>query len=200
MVLRVYLPLVWIILSALTSDTLAQDGQLYDAAKAGDLEQVQRLLGQGMNIDSPGRNAETPLLVASLQGHTAVVDWLLAHNADTHARNQGGFTPLHAAAYGGHRDIAELLIAKGADVNDKENRYRIAPLLAAAEENHPDVVELLLAHGADPNSKEINGVNPLSRAIWRQNESVVRLLKQQGAVCQRMLGKRLYEKCVNIDN
>ena len=141
-----------------------------------------------------------PLLIASLQGHTAVVEWLLAHKADIHARNQGGFTPLHAAAYGGHRAIAELLIAKGADVNDKDNRYRIAPVLAAAEENHPAVVELLLVHGADPNVKEINGVNPLSRAMFRQNDEVARLLKQQGASCQRMMGKRLYKKCVTMDN
>jgi len=189
-----------IILLLLTFPVFAQDEGLYDAAKAGDLEQVRILVDQGMDIDRPGRNAETPLLVASLEGHTAVVEWLLAHNADIYARNHGGFTPLHAAAYGGHKDIAELLIAAGADVNDKENSYRVAPVLTAAEENHPDVVELLLAYGADPNAKEINGVNPLTRAMWRHHQSVVRLLKQHGAVCQRMLGKHLYEKCVGTDN
>jgi len=172
----------FLLLCACTTTAVGQS--LYDAARIGDLQQVQALDEQGLDLESRGRNDETPLLIAALEGHIDVVQWLIEHNAAIPARNKDGLTALHAAAYGGHKDISTLLIDEGADVNDANNRFRIVPLHPAAEENHIEIVELLISRGADLNVKEAHGYTPLSRATFKANWGVVKVLKRNGAECQ----------------
>lgn len=66
--------------------------QLLESAKAGDLDQVQRLLGSFPHIvncrDLDGRHS-TPLHFASGYNRVPVVEYLLQLGADVHAKDKG---------------------------------------------------------------------------------------------------------------
>jgi ankyrin repeat protein len=170
---------------------------LHDAARAGDVDQAEQLLDQGVALAEPDQAGEPPLLIAALAGHANVVGLLLDRGADINIRNKGGLTALHAAAYGGHVDVVELLIERGAAVNEAKNFYHMSPLHAAAEEGRKDVVGLLLAKGADIEAKERNGYTPLTQAGWRAYWDTASLLMQAGATCQPadLVGDWLFEEC-----
>ena len=50
----------------------------------------------------------TPLHFAAQNGHTGVVDKLLAKGAKVNTKNKGGFTALHLAAQNGHTGVVSF--------------------------------------------------------------------------------------------
>ena len=175
---------------------------LHDAAKAGDLQVVQKLIVQGADVNAKAVRDETPLMHAALAGNGDIVNYLLQRGADINARNASGLTALHAAAYAGQTEIVSLLIAKGAIVNDSSNHFETTPLLMATEENHIETVRSLLEHGADINAVEMNGFNVTSKAGWREHWEVLKLLLAHGATCQptEIAGEWLYGECTKRAN
>jgi ankyrin repeat protein len=174
-------------------------GPLFDAARRGDAATVEALLSEGVDIDEPGRNAETPLMAAALADQLAVAELLIAHGANVMARNAGGLTPLHAAAYSGSEQVARLLLEHGAVLEDRANVSGATPLMLAAEQDSVAVAELLLARGADLSIADRDGFTPLTQAWAKQRTEMVRLLKQHGATCQsvEILGSEdYYRRCV----
>ncbi|XP_017772298.1 PREDICTED: tankyrase [Nicrophorus vespilloides] len=137
--------------------------QLLDAAKSGDLEQVQRLLGSFPHIvncrDLDGRHS-TPLHFASGYNRVSVVEYLLQLGADVHAKDKGGLVPLHNACSYGHYEVTELLVKHGASVNVAD-LWKFTPLHEAAAKGKYEIVKLLLKHGADPGKKNRDGATPL---------------------------------------
>jgi ankyrin repeat protein len=107
----------------------------------------------------------TPLYVAALEGHVAVVTLLLDNGAAIEAKAEDGGTPLAIAAQQGNLEVVRLLLEKGAVVDAKDNNG-VTPLARAAQswdgfpDRHLEIVKLLLARGADPNSP---GLAPYAR-------------------------------------
>ena len=160
---------------------------------------VEKLLGDGVEVDERGRNAETPLIAAALAGEAATAELLIAHGADVMARNEGGLTPLHAAAYSGSVEVAELLLDHGAELEDKANFSGTTPLIVAAEENRVAVAELLIARDADLSIPDRDGFTALTQAWAKKRTEMVRLLKQHGATCQsvQIMGTEdYYRQCL----
>ena len=81
------------------------------------------LLGVDPNTaDSWGRTALHMAVRYAYNGETdalAIVETLLAAEADLHAADQEGFTALKHAAVYGYADLLRFLIAAGADVNHR---------------------------------------------------------------------------------
>ncbi|KAM3178881.1 hypothetical protein ACTXT7_001711 [Hymenolepis weldensis] len=151
--------------------------QLLEAAKAGDVDLVCRLVvayqqnpkGDGGVDKAPtdlincrdidGRHS-TPLHFAAGYNRLAVVEVLLKFGADVHAKDKGGLVPLHNACSYGHAKVAELLIQHGANVNVTD-LWRFTPLHEAAAKGKFDICRLLLKHGADPTRKNRDGHTPI---------------------------------------
>ena len=118
-------------------------------------------------IDFPKTNVEwrtpqdeSPLMMAALKGHTAVVRKLIERDAHV---NKPGWAPLHYAATGGHLEIIALLLEHHAFI-DAESPNGTTPLMMAAHYGTPEAVKLLLQEGADPNMKNQLGLTAIDFA------------------------------------
>jgi len=193
---------VGLLISLFAASAIVHAAPIHDAAKSGDLDQVQLLIVQGVDVNEKSIRDETPLIIAALAGKGEIVNYLLQRGANINARNSSGMTALHATAYSGHTDIVLLLIAKGANVNDASNRFGVSPLHVAAEENHIETVQALLKHGADTSAVEVHGYSALSRAGWREHWDILVLLLANGSVCQGVdiAGDWLYQECTTRAN
>ncbi|XP_060738826.1 tankyrase, TRF1-interacting ankyrin-related ADP-ribose polymerase b isoform X3 [Tachysurus vachellii] len=133
------------------------DYRFLEAAKAGDLDTVKQMCSpQNVNCrDLEGRHS-TPLHFAAGYNRVAVVEYLLHHGADVHAKDKGGLVPLHNACSYGHYEVAELLVRHGASVNVAD-LWKFTPLHEAAAKGKYEICKLLLKHGADPSKKNRDG-------------------------------------------
>uniref|UniRef100_A0A6I8RKH7 Poly [ADP-ribose] polymerase n=1 Tax=Xenopus tropicalis TaxID=8364 RepID=A0A6I8RKH7_XENTR len=120
------------------------DRQLLEAAKAGDVETVKKLCtSQSVNCrDIEGRQS-TPLHFAAGYNRVAVVEYLLQHGADVHAKDKGGLVPLHNACSYGHYEVTELLVKHGAVINVAD-LWKFTPLHEAAAKGKYEICKLLL--------------------------------------------------------
>ena len=192
-----FLPLVLTLF--ITSSSTSQAAAIHDAAKSGELEKIQHLVVKGVDVNEKAIRGETPLMVAALAGNGEIVNYLLQRGANINAQSASGLTALHAAAYAGQTEIVLLLVTKGAAINDSSNRFATTPLILATEENHIETVSSLLEHGADINAVEINGISATSKAGWREQWDVLKLLLANGATCQpvEIAGDWLYDECTS---
>ena len=131
--------------------------KLHNAAQAGNLAEVKRLLNAGANINSKAigenRNEATPLIVAALNGKLNVVRELLKRGAKVNIKsNQGKATALHEASGAGHLNIVKELLAHKASFNTRDFMGR-TPLHAAVACRQPNVVRALVKAGAAPNTE-----------------------------------------------
>uniref|UniRef100_A0A7M4EI95 Poly [ADP-ribose] polymerase n=1 Tax=Crocodylus porosus TaxID=8502 RepID=A0A7M4EI95_CROPO len=124
-----------------TSDV---DYRLLEASKAGDLETVKQLCSpQNVNCrDLEGRHS-TPLHFAAGYNRVSVVEYLLHHGADVHAKDKGGLVPLHNACSYGHYEVAELLVRHGASVNVAD-LWKFTPLHEAAAKGKYEICKLIM--------------------------------------------------------
>jgi len=154
----------------------AQDdlgGQLWDAAKEGDLENVKRLLAAGADVNFVrhekvkrgasngvyyyGHDDPSVLLIAALHSHEEVVRALVEGGASVSFADRDGRTPLLAAA--SSRCSGELLfylVEQGADLTgtDKE---KASVILCAARGGRIDVLDWCVAQGLDVSSTDCDG-------------------------------------------
>ncbi len=104
---------------------------LIDFVCTGNVLKVQQALANGVdvNVRSKRGNSGTALHVASLWGHTKIVQLLLQSGADVHAVRTGvsdGATSLHLASNNGYLEIVRLLVAKHANMDfQDEDGYLI---------------------------------------------------------------------------
>ena len=150
------------------NDTRENREALYNAAKDGKTEDVQRYISMGVDVDghkSPG-NA-TALSEAAYKGHVAVVELLVAANAQVNLVDNGNCTALNAAAGGEggaspqlYLDVVRVLLNAGAQV-DLAGYEGTTPLYWAARHGHLDVVRALLNAGADKTIADDYGEKPI---------------------------------------
>lgn len=134
---------------------------LHNAASAGNLAEVQRLITERPScVNARGDSGETPLHHAVTSHRTEVVELLIANGADVNAQSCEGLTPLHCAVAEGRIEIVLHLINGHANMNVQDNNGW-TPLHAATRYDHTEIVELLLNQGADTSIVNNEGKNPL---------------------------------------
>ncbi len=193
-----FMPLVLGLVVGLLPATAAP---LHEAAKTGEVEEAERLIQAGADLEALDEDGETPLTAAALEGQTAAVKLLVARGADIKSQNKGVFTALHAAAHKGHIQIVEFALDQGAGIDDQDNKAGITPLHAAAERDYLDIIKLLIERGARIDLKELHGWTPIDRATLKSHGQTVRLLRHYGAVCPSSgkIGGKFHRFCMNPD-
>ncbi|KAH9491724.1 hypothetical protein Btru_030016 [Bulinus truncatus] len=119
------------------------------------------------------------LLIASKNGDTGNVRFLVHSGANVNERNDSGRTALMLAAKNGHCETVRYLIKNGANINNRGNNGSSA-LLYASENGHAEVVKILLMNGANIHDKNYLGITPLMIASLYGHPDVVQILIQCG--------------------
>ena len=128
---------------------------LVNAVMNGAREQVETLLGMGININGQDPYGNTSLHRAAENGDLDLCRLLLAKGADINARTERGNTPLHKTVVAGHAEVVKLLVERGADVNAR-NEINVTPLHMAAARNQGEFVGLFLRKGAKIALRNVN--------------------------------------------
>lgn len=162
------------------SSTMIKRVELIEAAKAGKLEKVQKLLEAHVLVDCKDEEGKTPLYWASRNGHREIFELLLKSGANIKAETNDKFTPIAAAAQENRLDIVKRLIELGADVNSKCDNDQTV-LMSASCDGHDEMVKLLLSHGARINDIMSNNQTALLMACHENHEKVVKILIDNGA-------------------
>uniref|UniRef100_T1J270 Uncharacterized protein n=1 Tax=Strigamia maritima TaxID=126957 RepID=T1J270_STRMM len=89
---------------------------LLEAAARCDVDEVRRLLLNGVNPDSTNEDGLTALHQCCIDDSHEMMKALLEFGANINAEDSEKWTPLHAAATCGHLNLAKHLINKGANL------------------------------------------------------------------------------------
>ena len=73
------------------------------------------LIASGGSVNQVIIDGNTPLHVASIQGHLEVVKVLISNDGSVNEADNDGFTPLHLAS--GHSEVVKLLVELEGSVN-----------------------------------------------------------------------------------
>ena len=107
------------------------DMEIFDACTKGNLKAVEAHIAGGTDLNQPGPDQNTPLIVAITCGRLDVSKALINGGAKLDLKNKDGTTALISAAFLGQPEIVKLLLEKGADINAKNNTGSTA--LASAQ-------------------------------------------------------------------
>jgi ankyrin repeat protein len=138
-------------------DSLTVDGQLFDAARTGDVAKLTALLDEHPNkLYAVTRPYEHTLLhLAAHNGQLAAVELLLRLGLDVNGRERGDNTyPMHWAAAGGHLDVVRRLADAGGDVVGSGDDHELQVIGWATcwdgghDAAHRAVADFLVSRGA----------------------------------------------------
>jgi len=165
-------------------------------------------------VNAKDKGGETPLHLASYNGHAEVATLLIEKGADVNAKKNDGQTPLHKAR---SAEIAMLLIekwgvlhwassvnnmdnvtaqiTKGVDVNKKDRTGRTA-LQYASKEGHVEAVRALLDAGADITIRDNDAKTAAILAEEAGHKGIADLLRTEKPPVEDRLKtlKSLYDK------
>ncbi len=138
-------------------DSLTLDGELFEAARNGDVHTLAGLLDQHPEkLQVRNQPYEHTLLhLAAFAGHLASVDLLLRRGLDVNAREKGDNTyAMHWAAAAGHLDVVRRLADAGGDVVGHGDDHELEVIGWATDwdecddATHHAVAEFLVSRGA----------------------------------------------------
>ena len=138
-------------------DSLTIDGQLFDAARKGDVAKLTKLLDAHPDkLYARNRPYEhTMLHLAAAEGRLAAVNFLLKRGIDPNTREKGDNTyPMHWAAAAGHLEVVKRLADAGGDVVGEGDDHALGLIGWATgwdgcdDATHRAITDFLISRGA----------------------------------------------------
>lgn len=151
---------------------------IWDAALNGDLKSVKKYVNTGTSVNALNPDKSTPLMMASFNGHTALVSWLLGQSATINLEDVDGRTALMYCSSGPFADALELLLKHKAKPNHIDNEEGFTALMFAASEGHFNNVKLLVKYGADITIKDKDGDTASAHASKNRHFDVAEYLSK----------------------
>jgi len=159
--------LFFTVLALLAADV---NDDLLNAARQGNLDTVKALIEKGAPIEAKTSYGQTPLYLAAMSGHEAVVQFLLDKGAKTDVTDTFyKASMLDFVIQRKHYAVAKLIIAKGNGNADEQ-------LKAVADE--ADLVQLVLEKGK-PSQAVLDSA--YESALTDNKKDIAELLKKAGA-------------------
>ena len=190
-----------------STDKAASIELFFEIIRAGDRDEVERLLLLDTSLVHAKERGLSPVLVAAYHlqpnltdfladktvtlnifeaaaiGRTTHLVRLLARKPEmVNAFADDGFHPLGLACFFGHLEAAEYLIRAGASINTpSNNELNATSLQSAVTGGHAPIVKMLLKNGAQPNVRGRGGATPLHAAAANGDTESIQLLILAGA-------------------
>ncbi|KAF8407953.1 hypothetical protein HHK36_007093 [Tetracentron sinense] len=137
---------------------------LHTLGLSGQTHFMDKLLDNGVDIDSIDKDGFTALHKAVIGKKEAVISHLLRKGANPHVRDRDGVTPLHYAVQVGAFQTVKLLIKCKVDVNVADDEGW-TPLHIAMQGRSRDIAKVLLVNGADKTRRNKDGKTPLDLSL-----------------------------------
>jgi ankyrin repeat protein len=150
--------------TVLSLDGFQAGTKLCEAAAAGDLSQVQRLIKNGVSVNAHDYDGRTGLHLAACEGRAEIVTYLLQARAEPGAQDRFGGNALDDAIRHGHASIKQLVYEAGARVSGMDNTLKACAASAAGDPKAIDLTKSLVDNGLDPKMGNYDGRTPLHLA------------------------------------
>ncbi len=157
------------------------DQALYEAAKDGEVMEINQLLDRGANVNCSINGDGSPLIGAARNGRLEAVRLLLDRGADPNMAVPGDGNPLIMAARDGQADVVTLLLDRGARIDEVVPGDENA-LIQASSSGQLAVVKLLVSRGADVNMRVWVDATPWQKGEWRTPLSMARKSSHKAVV------------------
>jgi len=143
-----------------------KERELFLAALEGDLESVKSLCSDpAVNVNWQNEDGTTALYRACQNGHSFIVEHLLAHaKIDPNLGSNEGISPLLVACENGHKEVVSVMLADPRVDPNKPRNDQTTPLWIACQNGHLVVVQLLLASGRKIDTKRRSAFNKKTAA------------------------------------
>lgn len=148
----------------------------YLAIQRGDIDQVERHIYWGTDINTPFPSGRYPLHEAAVKGRIILLDMLIDAGARVDVKDGTGRSALDLAILNGRIQAAWVLIRADA----QHDPSQLLLLAAKRDVEDRDVVAFLKELGADMNATDENGDTALLIAISRNNNRLVNHLVEHG--------------------
>jgi hypothetical protein len=148
---------------AAPEQTSPESTALVEAAVAGNIAEIERLVGSGTDVNAPG------LLTIQVPGASDMLGGMKV-------APKVGLSPLMAASSRGQAAAVQRLLELGANANESHPLYGSA-LHVAAQAGSPETVRLLLGAGIPADLKNRQGLTPraLIQAMRQQIDAAKKL-------------------------
>ena len=79
------------------------------AASQGDLNEIKRMVANGVNLEDADYDGRTCIHLAASEGKTDIIRFLIGKKINLNPKDRMGGTPLDDARRHGHQEVQELL-------------------------------------------------------------------------------------------
>ena len=177
-----------LLLVLLLGNALAETDQknfLIIAVQNNDFVAVNRLLANGVNVDTHDDRGRSALLIATYKNYREMAELLINAGADVNLRDDLDDSPYLFAGAEGRLDILRMTVNAGADLSSV-NRYGGTALIPAAHHAHVETVAYLLTTNIDIDHVNFLGWTALLEAVilgdgGEKHQKIVGLLLASGA-------------------
>src|SRR2546428_1096980 len=167
--------------SLMAAGGTAASGDLVEAARNQDQEQVRALLNQHADVNARSGDGSTALLWAAHWNAIDIAGLLIRAGADANTSNDFRMTPLFEACTNGSAAFVDLLLKAGANPNTPV-ATGVPPIMTCARSGSADAVRILIAGDANVNATEpAQNQTAMMWAAAEHHPDVVRTLIQAKA-------------------
>jgi ankyrin repeat protein len=159
--------------------------ELVEAAEAGDVAAVEKLLADGADVNGRGVHDRTAVTAAAMGEHVDVVKVLVDAGADVDLQDDDRNNPLLLCWENGNVALLEAVLRGDPDLGTT-NRYGGVAIIPASDRGHVEMVRGLLATGIDVNHVNNLGWTAVIEAVilgdgGPKHHEIVELLLDAGA-------------------
>lgn len=164
-----------------------EDSALYINAMNGNIDGVVSAVESGEDVNVVSiYSGYSALMVACINGHRGVAEWLINNGADASFRAGNGRSLIITSCKNMDAGFLSILIDCGADVNDMD-ATGWSPLHEAARFGRVDLLDFLVGRGADFGRKAMIGY-PINYALEFGHIDAAKRLVELGASIDHLKG------------
>lgn len=150
---------------------------VFDAARSGDLTQLEAYIQAGGNLNITNEKGYTPFILAAYNGEQAATAFMLEHQAEPCSLDNIGNNAFMGVAFKGYEGMAKWLLEHTTcSINHRNNAGQTALMMAALFDREA-LVTLFIDNGADVSLQDHRGNSAESLAAGQGLGRIVDIVR-----------------------